>query len=287
MNPFGQLIGQYNSSLPTLSDGDYAVISIDSSGRIIIVATDLDIRDLDATQDNIAISDGTDTLAINADGSLNVGSIVNDVNVTAANLDIRDLTHVSDSVKVGDGVDFLDILVWDAASAGTEKGILPFAIRNDAASSLVGTDGDFAPLQVDSLGRLKVAGTFVVEVDDIFESGTDGDASSDDAGDGVVPIVKVSMTDVVSIPITSGTYYILGMDVSSDKQSQYELIVDDNGTPSRWVRTGVLQAGNDWNKKYGRAIEITGQANRSIKLRMQTLQAANGNGMGAINGYTK
>lgn len=39
---------------------------------LTVVATDLDIRDLSATQDNVAISDGTDTLAIEADGSINV-----------------------------------------------------------------------------------------------------------------------------------------------------------------------------------------------------------------------
>lgn len=39
---------------------------------ITVTATDLDIRDLSATTDNVAISDGTDTLAVNADGSINV-----------------------------------------------------------------------------------------------------------------------------------------------------------------------------------------------------------------------
>lgn len=76
--------------------------SITVDGTVTVTATDLDIRNLNATQDNVAISDGTDTLAINNDGSIN--SVV-----TATNLDIRDLTHVSDSVKVGDGTDFLAI----------------------------------------------------------------------------------------------------------------------------------------------------------------------------------
>jgi len=53
--------------------------------------TDLDIRDLDASQDNVAISDGTDTLAINNDGSINVVA-------TATDLDIRDLDAAQDSV---------------------------------------------------------------------------------------------------------------------------------------------------------------------------------------------
>jgi hypothetical protein len=54
-------------------------------------AVDLDIRDLDASQDNVAISDGTDTLAVNGDGSINVVA-------TATDLDIRDLDSASDSV---------------------------------------------------------------------------------------------------------------------------------------------------------------------------------------------
>lgn len=84
---------------------------------------------LDANTSNIAISDGTDTMAVNADGSINVvfpsgtsieitdGSDTLAINadgsvnavVTATDLDIRDLTHVSDSVKVGDGTDLLAV----------------------------------------------------------------------------------------------------------------------------------------------------------------------------------
>jgi hypothetical protein len=94
--------------------------SITVDGSVTVTATNLDIRDLSSSQDNVAISDGTDTLAVNADGSINVafaagaevkitdgtddlavnadGSI-NSV-VTATNLDIRDLTSASDSVSV-------------------------------------------------------------------------------------------------------------------------------------------------------------------------------------------
>lgn len=81
----------------------FATDKVDVSGSTVTVtATDLDIRNLSAAQDNVAISDGTDTLAVNADGSIN--SVV-----TATNLDIRDLTHATDSVKIGDGTDFLAV----------------------------------------------------------------------------------------------------------------------------------------------------------------------------------
>lgn len=65
--------------------------SITVDGAVTVSATDLDIRNLAASQDNVAISDGTDTLAVNADGSIN--SVV-----TATNLDIRDLSASTDSV---------------------------------------------------------------------------------------------------------------------------------------------------------------------------------------------
>lgn len=96
---------------------------------------------LDASTSSIAISDGTDTLAVNGDGSINAvvtatdldirnlvfatdtvdasGSVValdaptlaalENITVSASDLDIRDLTHATDSVKVGDGTDFLAV----------------------------------------------------------------------------------------------------------------------------------------------------------------------------------
>lgn len=76
--------------------------TVDVGNTVTVQATDLDIRDLSAAQDNVAISDGTDTLAINADGSLNA-------TVSATDLDIRDLSHIQDSVKIGDGVEFLEV----------------------------------------------------------------------------------------------------------------------------------------------------------------------------------
>lgn len=94
--------------------------SITVDGSVTVSATDLDIRNLSAAQDNVAISDGTDTLAVNADGSINVafasgvevkitdgtddlainadGSL--NAVVTATNLDIRDLVFATDKVDV-------------------------------------------------------------------------------------------------------------------------------------------------------------------------------------------
>jgi hypothetical protein len=74
--------------------------SITVDGSVTVSATDLDIRDLDAAQDNVAISDGTDTLAVNTDGSINITDNGGSLTVDATDLDIRDLTSASDSVEV-------------------------------------------------------------------------------------------------------------------------------------------------------------------------------------------
>jgi hypothetical protein len=84
--------------------------------------------DLSHVDDSVKIGDGTDFLAVNADGSINsvvtatnldIRDLVfatdkvdvsgSSVTVSATNLDIRDLTHVSDSIKIGDGTDFLAV----------------------------------------------------------------------------------------------------------------------------------------------------------------------------------
>lgn len=79
------------------------------NASLVVTATDLDIRDLDATQDNVAISDGTDTLAINADGSINITDNGGSLTVDATNLDIRDLSAAQDNVAISDGTDTLAV----------------------------------------------------------------------------------------------------------------------------------------------------------------------------------
>jgi len=82
------------------------VISIDDGGGSITVdgavtvsATDLDIRDLDHTTDSVEIGDGTDTLGVNADGSINVvvagvaGTRIHDYDKSAATAKDATVNH--------------------------------------------------------------------------------------------------------------------------------------------------------------------------------------------------
>lgn len=64
-------------------------------------------------------------------------------------------------VKIADGTadstTKLKIAAEDAAHSSGDTGIQALAVRKDTAAALAGTDGDYAPLEVDATGRLHVA----------------------------------------------------------------------------------------------------------------------------------
>lgn len=101
----------------TSADGDYGSFKVNSKGELYVVATD------------------TDALLTTIDGVLD--SIL--VDTTSIDSEIKSLTHVE-----------------DAAHSTGDVGMMPLAVRRDVKSSLVSTDGDYAPLQVDADGDLRV-----------------------------------------------------------------------------------------------------------------------------------
>lgn len=86
-----------------ISDGtDTLAINADGSINAKISSVDLDIRNLLASQDSISISDGSHSLSINSNGSINV-------NVNNTDFDIRNLSASQDVVSVGNGNNTLKI----------------------------------------------------------------------------------------------------------------------------------------------------------------------------------
>ena len=159
-------MADYDSSLPvrTENDGDIAAkisdATIPSQQLKVNVDGSIDVNaqvtnsNLDASTDNVAISDGTDVLAIEADGSINVnttiagtvdvsgstvtiqeplsiddngGSITVDGSVSllgtsavsATDLDIRDLTFATDTVNVSGSEVSLDAATLAALESVT------------------------------------------------------------------------------------------------------------------------------------------------------------------------
>jgi biopolymer transport protein ExbD len=343
---FGLKVGEYNSSLPTLTDGDKSELQLDSNGRLLVQAdvtvltdflglngagdssnilvvgtedgtssgtahalrlasngaviiddggssitvdgsvtvsaTDLDIRDLSASQDNVAISDGTDTLAINADGSINVG---NTVDVSATDLDIRDLSSATDSVEVlQDTHDDLNvnanIQVGDAdvdnanpvpvSDAGgsltvdaTDLDIRDLSASTDNVAISDGTD----TLAIEADGSINVNASFAALGSEEYNA-TDDLA---DAGDGEVS-VTAAYTDVVSVAVGVGqTAYVYGYQWGADKNAQARLITDTSGTIVTYktaLNSSAMPMGSEHFSEGGR-IEIAGAAGRSVKIQVK------------------
>lgn len=136
----------------------------------------------------------TDSIAVTNAGLTELAAAINassqmDVNIAASNATITVASHAvtnagTFAVQV-DGsaltaLQLIDDAVYaeDVAAQAADKGIAVLAVRRDADTSLVGTDNDYANLQVDANGYLKVeifdgggshtvdnAGTFAVQVD--------------------------------------------------------------------------------------------------------------------------
>ena len=120
---------------------------------------------LEASTSSISIGDGTDTLDVNADGSINVVA-------TATDLDIRALINTTDSVAIGDETNLVDMQQMDAAFGTTSFGFPIFGVRQDASGSPVSADGDSHPLVFNNDGELKVAADLTSDVgDDDADSG--------------------------------------------------------------------------------------------------------------------
>lgn len=87
-----------DGTVAATQSGSWLVSVDDNGGSLTVDAVDLDIRDLTHVSDSVKIGDGTDFLAVNADGSLNITDNGGSLTVDATDLDIRDLTAASDSV---------------------------------------------------------------------------------------------------------------------------------------------------------------------------------------------
>ena len=94
----------------------------------------------------VQISDGVEIIEVNADGSINIGSIIPGVGAA-------DLGKAEDSLLVT-----------------ADTGIAVWAVRQDTQSSF-GDDGDYVPFSVNASGELRVtAGTFTADAEKVDDS---------------------------------------------------------------------------------------------------------------------
>lgn len=228
-----------------IRDLAFATDKVDVTGSLVDVqATDLDIRDLSHTQDSVKVGDGTDFLAVNADGSLNItdngGSLTVDatdldirdldfaqdsvdvsnstnVGVVATDFDIRDLSHTQDSVKIGDGTDFLSVNADGSLNITDNGGSLTvdatdLDIRDlDAAQDNVAISDGTDTLAINADGSLNITdngGSLTVDATDLDIRDLSHSQDSVKIGDGTdfLAVNADGSLNVVSAPPGSEEY---------------------------------------------------------------------------------
>lgn len=101
---------------------DSTCSSVAIVGDVNVTATDLDIRDLDCTQDNVAICNGGNTLAIDASGFITVNQGTSPWVVSATDLDIRDIDCATDNIAICEGANTLGINADGSIDVNTTAG---------------------------------------------------------------------------------------------------------------------------------------------------------------------
>ena len=132
------------------TDGDYIPFQMNSDGELYVSDEDAltKLTEIDTVLDNIYI----DTSAMVVDLAA--------IEVLLTSID-------SDTTDIKTAVEIIDDIVQeeDAAHSTGDKGVMGLAVRNDTLASLVSTDGDYAPLQVDADGSLYVTLSEDINVD--------------------------------------------------------------------------------------------------------------------------
>lgn len=156
-----------NTTLNAGTGGD-VIASDDVSGvkyQVVKLAVGADgAASLVANANPIPISDAGGSLTVDGtvaatqSGTWNIGSITT-LPTLAAVTTVSTVTNVATigtSVTPGTGATNLG-KAEDAAHADGDVGVMALAVRRDANTTLAGATGDYAPIQVDASGNVKVA----------------------------------------------------------------------------------------------------------------------------------
>jgi hypothetical protein len=207
-----------NVLFANLSDGtDVLAINTDGSVNATVSATDLDIRDLNSATDSVTV------VATNLD-IRDLSSATDSVTVLATDLDIRDLSHAQDSVKVGDGTDFVAVntdgslnitdnggsITVDGTVAATQSGTWNIATLTSITNDVNIADGGNSITVDDGGGSLTVDGTVAVS-GSVTVTATDLDIrdlshtqDSVKVGDGT-DLLAVNNDGSINVVVTGGT----------------------------------------------------------------------------------
>lgn len=165
------------------ADGDYAPLQVDSLGRLRVNA-DISVNNDFVYAEDSAASSGAlgasvlsvrqDTLATDTSADGDYSFFKSNVNGELYVFDTDTHTTLSSILTEIQSFTFAE----DSAHVSGDLGVMTLAVRNDTPGSLVGANGDYAPLQVDATGNLRVSGSITIS----GQYAEDSAASSGDIG---------------------------------------------------------------------------------------------------------
>jgi hypothetical protein len=182
------------------------------------------------------------------------------------------LTHTTDGSR-----EALDVYTElgqaeDSAHTSGDLGAMALAVRNDTEGTLVDTDGDYAPLQVDSSGRLRVVAD--LDTTNLAEKAEDSAHASGDIGNYVLTVredtlststsadgdyqsFKTNASGELYVVDTAGNTLLGTIDADTSilsaaiKNEDDAAASGDAGFPSLLVRQDTLAASTSADGDYG------------------------------------
>ena len=219
-------------------------LKVDTSGRQVIAtdigtsvevsATDLDIRNLSNTQDNIVVygNDGTDNKALKTDTSgrqiiaTDVGTAIE---VSATDLDIRNLSNTQDNIVVygNDGTD--------------NKALKTDTSGRQIIATDVGTAIEVSATDLDIRNLSNTQDNIVVYGND----GTDNRALKTDAT-GILQVAYTKIFTNATQNITTANSYAGSTARDISLQSQYSFFVSNTGANSATAKVQISPDNTLW-----------------------------------------
>jgi len=277
MNDFGLLVSRMKQDpLSQLTCVDQPLeLIVDDYGRLIISG-----RWLAGTNSWAEGDAGVSALAVrqDADGPL---SGVADGEYTPLQVDELGRLRVVSDLDVD--MDF--VYPEDSGHSSGDLGSFSLAVRQDDEASMVDTDLDYAPFQVDDEGYLR---TVSIRGDEQYTV-TDALAAAGDCLE-TITASATPWVDVATLAtLNDERIWIYGYQFAADQNVQARIVLDD-GTPANLVVyktaiNGSAQPGLSEHFSEGGRIEIAGADGSEVKLQIKKRSACGGdaNGTGSMH----
>lgn len=158
LGAFTLLVRQDTLAASTSADGDYGAFKSNNLGELYVFDTTTHTTLSSILTELQSVTYAEDSGHVSADPGIFALAVRNDTNavLTSADLDYSAIAVDSAGrLKVVATVTANAEKAEDSASASGDIGNFVLAVRNDATSSLVSANGDYAAFQIDALGRVK------------------------------------------------------------------------------------------------------------------------------------